>query len=438
MHRPVSLPPPSLIDSCGGLDTIRLASRILLVMLALVVVGMAVLPWRQNVSSDGRVIAFSPDERQHDIEAPIKGRISAWHVVEGDRVEKGQLLAEIADNDPEYLRRLEAQLDAAGLRLQAVDASILVAQSRISSLTDARRAAIDSADLDIGIAGDSFEAVERDVAAAEAEFEAAKLQLERIVKLRDKQLASQRELELATASEGKARNKLLETQAKARAAKRKIEGSRAKRNQVASKDAASIESARASLEKLRSDRAKVLEDIQKLETQAARQRQMRIEAPRAGVVRQINGRAGVEFIKEGDIIATLVPDTEARAVEAWIDGNDAPLVTPGREVRIQFEGWPAVQFVGWPSVAVGTFGGRVAVVDPAGDDRGRFRVLIVPDPDAEEAWPESRFLRQGARARSWILLNEVSVAFELWRQINGFPPTTPPPKGTGDSKGMKK
>ena len=50
-------------------------------------------------------------------------------------------------------------------------------------------------------------------------------------------------------------------------------------------------------------------------------------------------------------------------MELWARGNDAPLITPGRKVRLQFEGWPAVQFAGWPSVAVGTFGGIVGVVD---------------------------------------------------------------------------
>ncbi len=433
MHRRVSLPQPSLIDACGGIEVVRLVSRVLLGALILIVLGMTFLPWRQTVSADGRVIAFDPVERQHAIEAPIKGIIAEWHVQEGQEVEAGQLIAEITDNDPNYLQRLEAQVDAASLRLQAVDASIGIARARIQSLTDARAAAIDSAELDIGIATDSLEAVGSDVAAAEAEYEAARSQLERVRALRDKQLASERELELAIASEGKAKNKLVETRAKTRAARRKIEASRAKRAQVASKDAASVESARGSLEKLQMDRTKVLEDIQKLEAAAARQRSMQITAPRAGIIGSITGRAGVEYVKEGDVIATLVPNTEARAVEAWVDGNDAPLVTPGREVRLQFEGWPAVQFVGWPSVAVGTFAGKVAFVDPSADGSGRFRVVVVPDPEAEEPWPESRFLRQGARARVWLLLNEVSVAYELWRQINGFPPSMPAPPDTGKS-----
>jgi hypothetical protein len=38
-------------------------------------------------------------------------------------------------------------------------------------------------------------------------------------------------------------------------------------------------------------------------------------------------------------------------------------------------------------------------------------------------WPDKdRWLRQGARANAWVLLEQVPLWFEFWRQINGFPP----------------
>ncbi len=88
---------------------------------------------------------------------------------------------------------------------------------------------------------------------------------------------------------------------------------------------------------------------------------------------------------------------------------------------MQFEGWPAIQFSGWPSVAVGTFGGEVVSVDSRDNGKGKFRVLVRPDPQ-DRAWPAERFLRQGVRANGWVLLNQVPLWFEVWRQLNGFPP----------------
>ncbi|MEM9588586.1 MAG: toxin secretion protein, partial [Planctomycetota bacterium] len=99
--------------------------------------------------------------------------------------------------------------------------------------------------------------------------------------------------------------------------------------------------------------------------------------------------------------------------------NDAPLVDPGRHVRLQFEGWPAVQFAGWPSVAVGTFGGEVISVDATDDGNGRFRILV--KPTEEEKWPADKYLRQGVRTNGWVLLEQVPLWYEVWRNMNGFP-----------------
>jgi hypothetical protein len=56
-----------------------------------------------------------------------------------------------------------------------------------------------------------------------------------------------------------------------------------------------------------------------------------------------------------------------------------------------------------------------------------FRIFVEPAPN-EQPWPNEDYLRQGVRAQGWVLLNQVSVGYELWRQINGFPPFREIPK----------
>ena len=90
-------------------------------------------------------------------------------------------------------------------------------------------------------------------------------------------------------------------------------------------------------------------------------------------------------------------------------------------MRLQFDGWPVLQFSGWPNVSVGTFGGEVIVIDYVASANGDYRILVVPDKAEEEPWPNQ--LRLGSGANGWVMLNDVPVWFELWRQINGFPPT---------------
>jgi multidrug efflux pump subunit AcrA (membrane-fusion protein) len=55
------------------------------------------------------LIAFDPEQRQQDIEAPVDGRIAKWYVTENQRVKAGQRLVSIQDPDPDILSRLAEQ-----------------------------------------------------------------------------------------------------------------------------------------------------------------------------------------------------------------------------------------------------------------------------------------------------------------------------------------
>jgi hypothetical protein len=128
---------------------------------------------------------------------------------------------------------------------------------------------------------------------------------------------------------------------------------------------------------------------------------------------------------------TLVPDTDDLAVELKVAGMDLPLVRVGQHVRVQFDGWPALQFSGWPQISVGSFAGEIAVIDPTDDGTGMFRVLVRPEADSD--WPDEQWLRQGLRANGWIMMGTVSLGYEVWRQLNGFPPTIDPDSGGKDA-----
>ena len=184
---------------------------------------------------------------------------------------------------------------------------------------------------------------------------------------------------------------------------------------------ARIDSATAAANKTRSEIEESRASLIKSEVDLARQHSQVVTAPRDGSVLRLLANPRAEFVRQGASLLILVPDTNLKAVELWVDGNDAVLITPGRRARLQFEGWPALQFAGWPELAVGTFGGIVAFVDATDDGKGKFRVLIVPD-EAERPWPTERWLRQGVRVHGWVLLNRVTMGYELWRQLNAFPP----------------
>ncbi len=181
-----------------------------------------------------------------------------------------------------------------------------------------------------------------------------------------------------------------------------------------------FEQAKIEYKKLLAEQETAASEFAASETELSRQENQRIYAPRDGTILRILPNNNATIVKTGDVIATFAPELNDLLVELYVSSNDIPLIYKGRKVRLQFEGWPVVQFSGWPSLSIGTFGGMVTGVDPSISDNGKFRVII---KKAEgENWPDQRFLRHGTKTYGWVLLNEVRLGYEIWRQINSFPP----------------
>lgn len=302
--------------------------RIIFVFVILVLI----LPWIAFTVGRGQVTAINPNERVQSLTASVGGFIKVWHVKEGDRVKEGQVIADLVDNDPSFLDRLEREKNAATSGL----------------------------------------------ASSQLMMETAKIDLDRQRKLFEQGLSSRKDYE-----------------------KSKIEFS-----------------------KLNVEYSKNTAILTKSETQLSRQSTQRILAPRNGTITRIlPGEKGL-LIKAGSPIAIFTPDVTLPAVELWIDGNDASMLKKGQKTQLQFEGWPAIQIAGWPSISIGTFRGKVHLVDQASSYGGKFRVLIVPDAP----WPSQNILRLGVHAKGYIRLKDSIVIKEIWRQLNGFPPVLEPIK----------
>jgi len=405
----------------------RFRRTLTLVALAFVafVLGALFLPWRQNIRGKGRVIAYAPLDRQQAVEAPFDGRLLRWHVQEGSHVESGDLLADVVDLDPDLMSRLQLERDVMTERLASYRERVATLRDRIGSVERTQKGAIVSSEARVRVATDRRVATDQAIAGVQAELEAARTNADRHRDLVAQGLVSQRELELAVAVEARALANLDVARAQASAAVAEVASAQASLEQARAHAQAEIESASAALNTAQTDVQGAQGALLRIESRLARQHNQHIRAPRSGTVLRILANEGGEQVKSGDPLALLVPDTLDRAAEIYVDGNDAALIQPGRSVRVQFEGWPAVQFVGWPSVAVGTFAGRVAFVDSHDDGYGNFRVVV--SPESKDAWPSVQYLRQGTRANGWVLLDEVRIGYELWRVFNGFPQSIAPP-----------
>lgn len=429
---------PVLLDSRAQFPAIALANaskwprlvcRMILIAFFAVLIAVFFLPWRQFIDGRGRVIAFNPLDRRVDVEAQVEGRVRKLNVVENQRVHAGDIIAEIQDNDPNLIANLKAQREAIESRRD-------FAQGRVEDLS----AQIIQEELAMN---EAVEAARQKVAAAKIAAETARLNYERTISLAEKKLASTREVELATLS----RDSTIAELAGAEATLKRTT------NDYSSK----IASIRASKGSALSDAAGAEKDLSEIDVKINQNLRQIVEAPRDGIVLSVEVTDGT-YLKPGSPICVIVPETDSRFVELFVDGNDLPLIharktlpngeiEPGSPVRIAFEGWPAIQVIGWPSLAVGTFGGEVVLVDPLPNAvTGQFRIVVAPKPDVvnrgggEEVvpWPErDRWLRQGTLVNGWVMLQQVPLWFEIWRQVNGFPPLVTE-AASGASKGSEK
>lgn len=166
--------------------------------------------------------------------------------------------------------------------------------------------------------------------------------------------------------------------------------------------------------------AKSLADRNRLDIDISRQSVQIVRAPRNGRILRILGGDTATMVKEGEILATFAPEEAVRVVELYVDGRDVPLIYPGRPVRLEFEGWPAIQFSGWPSVAMGMFDGQVRAIDVSASSNGLFRILV-EQRRGGRPWPKEPFVRLGAKVRGWVMMDTVKSGYELWRLLNDFP-----------------
>lgn len=209
-----------------------------------------------------------------------------------------------------------------------------------------------------------------------------------------------------------------------------------------------LEQAQIRLEDMKVEVAKSSAGVNRTEVKLARQSTQTKYAPMDGTIIRLFAAGTATFVKAGDILATFIPDNVERAVVLEVNGIDATLINQGRKVRVQFDGWPVLQFSGWPSIAIGTFSGVVSSVEPMATASGKFRVWVTEDPQDKgihivtnnnrhidyDGWPDDNFVRLGSRAKGWVLLDEVPLGYEVWRQLNNFPPEYPEDIKTGNQK----
>ncbi|AOW16182.1 biotin attachment protein [Polaribacter vadi] len=411
---------------------------------AIIIFVALFLPWTQNITGNGLVTTLTPGQRPQTIQSQIPGRIEQWYVREGDNVQKGDTILRISEVKSDYFddQLIERTNDQINAKISSVDnykfkVSALgrqitaLKQDRALKLEIARNKLLQSK---LKVKSDSikFEAAKTNIKIAESQFNRiAMLQNEGIMAVKD---VEEKRLKLQ-----ETQAKLIEQENNLLAAKNNVLNAKAEISSVNATYADKISKAQSDQFTAESSGLNAQVEVSKLENSNSnykvRNSLLFVTAPQNGYINKaLKGGIGETF-KEGEQLVSIMPAQVDLAVETFVRPIDLPLLHIGEEVRVEFDGWPAIVFSGWPNVSYGTYGAKVVAIDRFISSNGKYRILLAPDENDHD-WPEG--IRAGSGARTIALLEDVQIWYELWRQLNSFPPNYYQPegnsKGTSDSK----
>lgn len=413
----------------------------LLSVFGFVLLVVLFLPWTQNITGHGKVTTLRPNQRPQNIQSQIPGRVEQWFIKEGDYVKAGDTILRISEVKSDYF---DSKLsERTNLQLEAKNESSKAYKSKIEALNNQLIALEEELDLKLQQASNKILQSHLKVKSDSIELEAALTSQTIAQKQYDRVLSLNKEGLKATRDVEDKKLKLQSSQAKYVAQENKLLESRnnvlnaeLERSRIKASYSDKISKAQSELYSAQSLELNNRVEVSKLENSFANYSKrgdlLWVRAPQDGYINKIFKSGIGESFKEGESLLTITPAQYDLAVETYVRPIDMPLMNIGEKVRVQFDGWPAIVFNGWESVSYGTYGARVVALENDISPNGMYRVLLAPDKE-DHPWPKE--LRVGSGAMTIALLNDVPIWYEIWRQVNGFPPDFYKPQTTNkDSK----
>lgn len=417
-------------------------NKFLLVFAALVLI-LLFLPWTQNISGKGLVTTLYPNQRPQTIQSQIPGRIEQWFVQEGDYVKKGDTILRISEVKSEYfddrlIERTSQQINAKASSVKSYEDKVSALQRQIAALKKEQTLKTEQSknkllQSKLKVLSDSI-----DLEAAKTNIDIAERQFNRTQTLQKEGIKAVIDVEEKKVKLQEKKAKYISQQNKLLASRNSVLNAQIDLNRIEVTYADKISKAQSDMFTAQSSQFDAEVQVSKLENSNSNYRVRNsllfITAPQNGIINKaIKGGIGGTF-KEGEDIVGIMPANYDLAVETFVRPIDLPLIHIGETVRVQFDGWPAIVFSGWPNVSYGTYGAKVVAIENFISDNGKYRILLAPD-EADHEWPDA--IRVGSGARTIALLEDVPIWFELWRQLNSFPPNYYQPEG-GKGKDKKK
>jgi len=390
--------------------------------------GCLFLPWTQNISGSGSVTTLKPDQRPQTVHNMIAGKIEKWFVQEGDYVKKGDTILFISETkedylDPNLLGNTKQQVDAKKMAVESYGDKVNSLDMQAQSLGSERQLKLQQAQNKIKQALLKIKSDSMDLQAIKTQLKIAQTQYDRSVALNKEGLKPLTDVEQKRLKLQESEAYIITQENKLLSSKNELINAKVEINRITAEYSEKIAKSRSDKFTALSTQYDTEAQVNKLSNQyvnySIRNGMYYITAPQSGYVNRALLAGLGETIKEGTPIVSIMPESYDIAVETFVEPIDLPLVHRGAKVRVWFDGWPRIVFSGWPGLSYGTFGGRVVAIENFISANGKYRILVAPEGN-DEKWPKE--LSIGAGAQSIALLETVPIWYEIWRNLNGFPP----------------
>ena len=395
----------------------------------LILMGLLMfLPWTQNIRANGSITTLRQEQRPQEVNSIIAGKVVKWYVAEGNFVKAGDTILQLGEVkvdyfDPQLLERTQQQINAKQQTIVAYNNKANTTITQAQALAQGRELKLQSLENKISQQLLKLQTDETDLLALNNELNVYKRQIDGARIMLDSGAISLSEFE-------KRKINYQNGLAKVNSINNKLLQNRQELANLKLEQSLTIQEFTDKISKLDGDRFSSISsassteaEVSKLQNQYsnydARNKLYFITAPQSGQITKAK-KAGIgEMLNEGEMIVEIVPDNIQYAVEMYIEPKDLPLISIGQKVQFIFDGFPVIVFSGWPESSYGTFSGKVTTIETSVSNNGKFRTLVIEDPD-DKPWPKQ--LKIGSGASGIALLKDVPVYYEFWRNINGFPP----------------
>ncbi|GGG85459.1 secretion protein HlyD [Edaphobacter dinghuensis] len=338
---------------------------IVIAVLIFLVVGAALFYWHSTFTEDTDDAQI--DGNLYQVSSRVTGQVIKVYVDDNQKVQQGQLLAEIDPKDYQVaLEQAEANLASAQAAAIQANVNVPITSTSVSTNLSTTSSDVQAAQASVAQAQKSEQAAEARVDQAKANALKAKLDVERYTPLVQKDVISKQQYDAAVAqADGtsaaviEAQSQVIGQQEAVREAQQKLAQARFSANESVKNGPQQVRvqeaKANAALAEVQQAQAKV--DQAKLNLSYTH-----ITAPTTGIVNKKNVQVGAN-LSIGQDLLTIIPLTDL-----WVTANfketQIQHMHPGQDVTIEVDALGGRKFHGKVTQIGGATGSRLSLFPP--------------------------------------------------------------------------